>query len=132
MRSGLQALEKSAAAGSSAMAIETSVMTGRGKDGSKAYRLFLDIVATVARSPNGLTVREIGRALALQPELVAHCIALHFYLDTRPREPIPIPTPADYHVPALDELIDRARLESWASDLAACNGEALHGNGHRH
>jgi hypothetical protein len=106
-------------------------VTVRGKNGSKAYHLFLDIVAVVARSPDGLTVREIGRVLDLQPELVAHCIALHFYLETRPREPIPIPTPADYRVPGLDERIDRARLESWASDLAGRDGEEPRGGNGR-
>jgi hypothetical protein len=113
------------------MAIGTSVVTLRGKNGSKAYHLFLDIVAVVARSPDGLTVREIGRVLDLQPELVAHCIALHFYLEMRPREPIPIPTPADYRVPGLDERIDRVRLESWASDLAGRDGEEPRGGNGR-
>jgi hypothetical protein len=98
-------------------------VTGRGKNGSKAYHLFLEIVDVVARSPGGVTVREIGRVLNLQPDLVAHCIALHFYLETKHREPMPIPAPDDYRVPGLDDVIDRATLESRAWELTSRDGE---------
>jgi hypothetical protein len=91
--------------------------------------LFLDIVEVVARSPHGLTVREIGRELNLQPALVAHCIAVHFYLETKHREPMPIPPPNDYRVPALDDVIDRATLESRGWELTRRDGDAPDDNG---
>jgi hypothetical protein len=104
-------------------------VTERNRGGSKAYYLFLDIVDVVARSPHGLTVREIGRELNLQPALVAHCIALHFYLETKHREPMPIPPPNDYRVPGIDDVIDHATLESRGWELTRRDGDAPDDNG---
>jgi hypothetical protein len=81
---------------------------------AKTYRthyLFLLIVATVSRAPNGLTVRQIGETLGYPPDVIAHCIALHLFSERRDREGILIPPPANYVVPGPEDVITRAMLE---------------------
>jgi hypothetical protein len=76
---------------------------------SKTHYLFLLIVATVARAPKGISVRDIGRALGYEPDVIAHCIALHLFLERR-NDAMPIPPPREYIVPGPDEIITRAML----------------------
>jgi hypothetical protein len=77
----------------------------------QTHYLFLRIIAVVSRSSSPLTVVDLGKALDLPPQLVAHCIALHLYLArTRARE-LPIPPPVDYWVPSPSDTISRNMLE---------------------
>jgi hypothetical protein len=77
----------------------------------RTHYLFLLIVATVSRVPNGMSVRDIGKTLGYAPDIIAHCIALHLYLERRNREGIPIPPPPDYVVPGPEDIITRTMLE---------------------
>ncbi len=77
----------------------------------QTHYLFLRIIAVVSQSSCPLTVVDLGKALNLPPQSVAHCIALHLYLArTRARE-LPIPPPVDYWVPGAADPISRNMLE---------------------
>jgi hypothetical protein len=78
----------------------------------RTHYLFLLIVATVSRTRNGLSVRQIGETLGYPPDTIAHCIALHLYLERRGREGMPIPPPSDYVVPGSEDIITRGMLEA--------------------
>ena len=73
--------------------------------------LFLRIIAVVSQSAKRMTVADIGNALQLPADVVAHCIALHVYLEGKRVNEITIPPPADYWVPKIDEVISRELLE---------------------
>jgi hypothetical protein len=74
------------------------------------------IVATVAASGDRrLSVREIAQRVGASPEVTASCIALHRYFRLHPDRAggtgaMESPPPADYVVPALDDLIDENAL----------------------
>jgi hypothetical protein len=76
----------------------------------KTHYLFLLILATVSRVPSGMTVREIGEVLGYAPDIIAHCIALHLYLERQDREGIPIPPPSAYVAPGPEDIITRGML----------------------
>jgi hypothetical protein len=76
---------------------------------SRTHYLFLLIVAAVARAPRRITVRDIGRELGYEPDVIAHCIALHLFLERR-NDAMPIPPPIEYVVPGPDDIITRGML----------------------
>jgi hypothetical protein len=54
-------------------------------------------------------VREIGRQLGYNLDVIAHCIALHLFLERR-NDVMPVPPPREYIVPGPDDIITRAML----------------------
>jgi hypothetical protein len=81
---------------------------------TKQYRthyLFLLIVATVSRASAGMTVEQIGEVLGYPPDIIAHCIGLHLYLECENRQPVPLPPPNDYVVPRPSDVITRGMLD---------------------
>lgn len=83
----------------------------------KTHYLFLEIVATVAQADGGgMSVRDIAKSLSLDPDVIAHCIALHVHLERQSNRPMPIPLPDGYWIPSADEMIDRVILEPPRSD----------------
>jgi hypothetical protein len=77
----------------------------------KTHYLFLLIIATVSRASSGMTVRQIGEVLGYPPNIIAHCIGLHLYLERQNRQPVPLPPPDDYVVPGPNDIITRGMLE---------------------
>ena len=78
----------------------------------KTHYLFLQIITTVTQSAHGgMSVREIAEALQMDPDVVAHCIALHLHLERQTPQAMTIPLPEGYWVPEPDEIIDRVVLE---------------------
>jgi hypothetical protein len=77
----------------------------------KTHHLFQQIVAAVTRSSEPMTVVDLGAALNTPREVIAHCIALHLYLDRTQLAELPLPPPIDYWVPSVGDVITRDMLE---------------------
>ena len=77
----------------------------------KTHQLFRQIVAAVAQSSAPMTVTDLGAALNTPREVIAHCIALHLYLDRTQLAELPLPPPTDYWVPNVGDVITREMLE---------------------
>jgi hypothetical protein len=77
----------------------------------RTHYLFLRIIAVVSQSTKPMTVADIGNALQLPAVVVAHCIALHLYLEGKRVNEMTIPPPADYWVPKVGDVISRELLE---------------------
>jgi hypothetical protein len=79
---------------------------------SKTHYLFLLIASAVSRSSNGISVREIARELGYDPQVVAHCIGLHLYLERRSPTDVPFLLPLKYVAPDPHDVITRGMLAS--------------------
>ena len=78
----------------------------------KTHYLFLQIITTVTESARGgMSVREIAETLQTDPDVVAHCIALHVHLERQTPRAMTLPLPEGYWVPEPDEIIDEVVLE---------------------
>jgi hypothetical protein len=78
---------------------------------SKTHYLFLRIIAAVAQSSTPMTVAALAKALDTDPDVIAHCIGLHLYLERKQVTEMPLPPPADYRVPALADVISGELLQ---------------------
>lgn len=77
----------------------------------KTHHLFLRVVAMVSQSTKPMTVADIGKALGLPADVVAQCVGLHLFLESKCVGEMMIPPPADYRVPKIDDVISRKMLE---------------------
>lgn len=81
----------------------------------RSNALYSAIVATVAATTDRrLSVREIALRVEADVDTTAQCIALHRYLRAHAYDAdagmLQTPMPADFVIPAFDELIDEAAL----------------------
>jgi hypothetical protein len=72
---------------------------------SSTHCLFLRIIATVGQSSKPTTVADIATALDAPADVIAHCIALHEYLERRRAAELPIPPPVDHLAPRATDVI---------------------------
>lgn len=81
----------------------------------RSNMLYASIVATVAATTDRrMTVREIAERVEADVNVTAQCIALHRYLRAHAHDGnagiLCTPVPADFVIPALEELIDETAL----------------------
>jgi hypothetical protein len=90
----------------------TVSVASRSAETPNTHYLFFQIITTVTGSACGsLSVRDIAEALQTNPDVVAHCIALHVHLERQTPRAVTIPLPLGYWVPEPDEIIDQVVLE---------------------
>ena len=77
----------------------------------KSHYLFLRIIAVVSQSTKPMTVLDIADALGIRPDVIAHCVGLHVYLDRKRVAELTLPPPPDYWAPAPTDVITRELLQ---------------------
>ena len=77
----------------------------------KTHYLFLRIFAVVGQARRPISVEQIAGKLNVAPDVVAHCIGLHLYLDRTHQERLTLPVAADYWVPDPSQPISRELLD---------------------
>jgi hypothetical protein len=77
---------------------------------SKSHYLYLLVSSAVSRGPDGISVRDIARELGYDPQVIAHCIGLHLYLDRRSPMEVPFAVPMKYVAPDPHDIITRGML----------------------
>jgi hypothetical protein len=77
----------------------------------KTRHLFLRIIAAVLQSPNPMTVDDLGVALTTSPDVIAHCIGLHLFLEQKRAGELTLPPPVDYWVPKATDVITKEMLQ---------------------